>query len=36
LFSGRIKKNTRIPFAPFLTVGSIGAYFIDYNILLKI
>ena len=31
---GRIDKNTKIPFAPFLTVGSIGAYFVNYNILL--
>jgi len=36
LFSGRINKNTKIPFAPFLTVGSIGAYFVNYDILLKI
>ncbi len=36
LFSGRINKNTKIPFAPFLTVGSIGAYFVNYDILLNI
>ena len=35
IYSGRINKNSKIPFAPFLTVGSIGAYFINYNILLK-
>lgn len=36
LFSGRIDKNTKIPFAPFLTAGSIAAYFVNYDILLKI
>ncbi|MDA3938815.1 MAG: A24 family peptidase [Spirochaetia bacterium] len=36
LFSGRLNRNTRIPFAPFLTVGSIGAYFVNYDILLNI
>jgi len=36
LFFGKTNKNTRIPFAPFLTVGSIGAYFVNYNFLLKI
>lgn len=36
LFLGKINKNTKIPFAPFLTVGSIGAYFVNYDILLKI
>ena len=36
LFFGKIHKKTKIPFAPFLTAGSIGAYFLDYTILLKI
>lgn len=35
LFFGKINKDTKIPFAPFLTVGSIGAYFINYDILLN-
>ena len=32
LLSGRINNNTKIPFAPFLTAGSIVAYFINYKI----
>ncbi len=32
----KLNKSSKIPFAPFLTVGSIGAYFVDYNILLRI
>ncbi|MCK5201790.1 MAG: hypothetical protein KAR21_25730, partial [Spirochaetales bacterium] len=31
LISGKLNKSSKIPFAPFLTVGSIGAYFINYN-----
>lgn len=31
---GRVNKNTQIPFAPFLTAGSIAAYFVDYSDLL--
>lgn len=27
LLTGRLDRNSRIPFAPFLTLGSIGAYF---------
>lgn len=27
MLSGRLDRNSRIPFAPFLTLGSIGAYF---------
>lgn len=36
LASGKLNKSSKIPFAPFLTVGSIGAYFVNYDILLKI
>ncbi len=36
IYSGRINNNSKIPFAPFLTVGSIYAYFVNYDILLKI
>ena len=32
LLSGMINTNTKIPFAPFLTAGSIVAYFINYKI----
>ena len=35
LIFGSLNKSSKIPFAPFLTVGSIGAYFVNYNILLK-
>lgn len=36
LISGRLNKSSKIPFAPFLTAGSIWAYFINYDFLLKI
>ena len=32
---GRINKSSRIPFAPFLTAGSIGAYFVNYSVLIN-
>ena len=31
---GSLNESSRIPFAPFLTVGSIGAYFVNCSILL--
>lgn len=31
LISGRLNKSSKIPFAPFLTVGSIGAYYLNFN-----
>ena len=35
IISGKLDRNSKIPFAPFLTVGSIGAYIVNYDILLK-
>ncbi len=33
LISGKLNKNSKVPFAPFLTVGSIGAYLLNCYIL---
>ncbi len=33
LVFGNLNRNSKISFAPFLTAGSIGAYFVDYSIL---
>lgn len=35
LFFGKVNRDTKIPFAPFLTVGSSIAYFINYSILFE-
>jgi len=34
LISGKLNKSSKIPFAPFLTAGTIGAYFVNYSTLL--
>ena len=33
VISGKLNRNSKIPFAPFLTAGSVGAYFLNYSVL---